>query len=211
MRNHKPTKLTATMNSRRELLRQMAAVALGLPLSTTTTLAVFGETAAQQQNDRQHTRAASAPIPTVLSPEDDQFLNDVEQRAFLFFWEQTNPRTGLTKDRCNVRKQDNSYVASIASTGFGLTALCIGQMRQFVSHSDARQRVVAALSFLRDKLPNASRLLLSLRQYRNRREDMGFGSLIRRYCDALVRHPHLPPTFSRSLHYGIGKLHFQSC
>ena len=120
MLNHKPAKLAATMDSRRELLRQMAAIALGLPLSTAKALPIFGETAAQQQNAGQHTRAASAPIPTVLSTEDDRFLNEVEQRAFLFFWEQANQQTGLTKDRCNVRSQETSYVSSIASTGFGL-------------------------------------------------------------------------------------------
>jgi hypothetical protein len=153
MRIHKSTRLAATINSRRELLRRMASVALGLPLSAAKTIPIFGQTATQQQNAGQNTQAPSLPTPTGLSPEDDQFLNVVEQGAFLFFWEQTNPQTGLTKDRCNVRSQDKSTVASIASTGFGLTALCIGEMRKFVGRSEARQRVITTLSFLRDKLP----------------------------------------------------------
>ena len=153
MRIHRPTRFVATFNSRRELLRRMVSVGLGLPFSAAKALPVFGDSAIQQQNVVQHTSAASAPNPNALSPEDDQFLNDVEQRAFLFFWEQTNEYTGLTRDRCNIRRQENSTVASIASTGFGLTALCIGEMRRFVGRSEARQRVIAALSFLRDKLP----------------------------------------------------------
>lgn len=152
VRIHKSTRLAAAINSRRELLRQMASVALGIPLVGAKALPIFDETADQKPNADQHTSAAAAPMPTGLSPEDDAFLNDLEYRDFLFFWEQTNQSTGLTKDRCNVRKQDNSTVASIASTGFGLTALCIGEMRKFVSRSEARQRAIATLSFLH-KLP----------------------------------------------------------
>src|SRR5208282_3963125 len=90
---------------------------------------------------------------TALSPQDDQFLNDLEHANFLFFWEQANPKTGLTKDRSNVRTNDTTVAASIASTGFGLTAICIGEQRGFVSRADARVRVLDALSFIWHKLP----------------------------------------------------------
>ena len=72
---------------------------------------------------------------------------------FLFFWEQANPQTGLIKDRCNVHINDTGVVASIASTGFGLTAICIGEKRGYISHQDARLRVIATLVFLWRKLP----------------------------------------------------------
>ena len=99
--------------------------------------------------------AAPKP-PQPFSPEDDQLLDDIERAACCYFWEQANPQTGLIKDRCNARKAatDNSTVASIASTGFGLTAICIGERRGFLSQSDARQRVIATLEFLSHKLPN---------------------------------------------------------
>lgn len=96
---------------------------------------------------------APPPQPGSLTPQDENFLNQLEQASFLFFWEQGNPLTGLIKDRCNVRAKDTSIVASIASTGFGLTAICIAQMRGFVSYADARLRVVRSLSFLWHKLP----------------------------------------------------------
>ncbi len=76
-----------------------------------------------------------------LSPEDGQFLEELEKASFLFFWEQTNPETGLVRDRCNLRTPDHGVVASIAATGFGLTALCIGQQNGWVSVRDARARV----------------------------------------------------------------------
>jgi hypothetical protein len=112
-----------------------------------------GQQEPEQQPPEQHTSPAPSPSPTALSPQDDQFLNDLEHANFLFFWEQANPKTGLTKDRCNVRTNDTTVAASIASTGFGLTAICIGEQRGFVSRADARVRVLDALSFIWHKLP----------------------------------------------------------
>lgn len=89
-----------------------------------------------------------------ISPEDDQFLNDLEKANFQFFWEQANPKTGLVRDRCNVRANDGGTVGSIAATGFGLTALCIGEKRGFVLRSPAQERVGATLECLWAKLPN---------------------------------------------------------
>ena len=100
------------------------------------------------------TYASGAPFAQPsISAADDQFLNQLEQANFLFFWEQANPQTGLIKDRCSVRTNDTSLSASIASTGFGLTAICIGEKRGFISYPMARQRVIQTLSFLWHKLP----------------------------------------------------------
>jgi hypothetical protein len=101
----------------------------------------------------QHPGPALPPGRTALSPDDDQLLREIEKADFLYFWEQANPQTGLVKDRCNTRGPDHGIVASIAATGFGLTALCIGQQRGFVSRPEARGRVLAALRFLWKKLP----------------------------------------------------------
>ncbi len=91
---------------------------------------------------------------TVLSPDEDALLQEMEKAAFQFFWEQAGPKTGLVKDRCNVRANDNSIVASIAATGFGLTAICIGQERGFVSFGDAKERVLNTLRFLGTQMTN---------------------------------------------------------
>lgn len=80
-------------------------------------------------------------------------LDRIEQANFRFFWEQGHPQTGLIKDRCNTRSNDTSVVASIASTGFGLTAICIAEKRGYVSHADARLRVIQTLSSLWHRLP----------------------------------------------------------
>src|ERR1700746_2807429 len=133
--------------SRRRVLRQMAGVSLGLPFVQGKGFSVWAQ-AAGQKADRRRKEAARQSAPVALSPEDDQFLDDLERASFLFFWEQANPETGLIKDRCNVRTTDTSVAASIASTGFGLTAICIAEKRGFISRQDARLRVIATLAFL---------------------------------------------------------------
>jgi hypothetical protein len=136
--------------SRRRLLRQMAGASLVLPFAPWKTLPVWAQTPTKR-TDQRHKELSSRP--TALSPEDDKFLDDLERSSFLFFWEQTNPQTGLIKDRCNVRIKDTGIVASIASTGFGLTAICIAEKRGFISYQEARLRVIATLVFLWRKLP----------------------------------------------------------
>jgi hypothetical protein len=60
----------------------------------------------------------------------------------------------MVKDRCNVQNNIQGGAASIAATGFGLTALCIGEQRGFISRAAALERVFATLRFLWKKLPN---------------------------------------------------------
>lgn len=139
--------------SRRTLLRQLAGMGLGLPLIEASGLPLISQSPVRHPATEQHSNPAPPPAPTTLSAADDQFLEAVEHANFLFFWEQANPLTGLIKDRCNVRVKDTGIAASIASTGFGLTALCIGEKRGYVSHTEARLRVIQALSFLWHKLP----------------------------------------------------------
>jgi len=98
-------------------------------------------------------KPATAGVPATLSPEDDAFLDELEKANSLFFWEQAHPDTGLVKDRCNTRATDTGIVASIAGTGFGLTALCIAQQRGWISLSDARARALTTLRFLWEKMP----------------------------------------------------------
>jgi hypothetical protein len=130
----------------------MLGTAVSLPLA-----GALSRTGLQGQNPASTKAPAAAPqaspVPT-LSPEDDQFLNDVESASFQFFWEQGSPNTGMVKDRCNVQNPNQAGAASIAATGFGLTALCIGDQRKFIPTSAALERVFATLRFLWRKLPN---------------------------------------------------------
>ncbi|MGH9929531.1 MAG: glucoamylase family protein [Pyrinomonadaceae bacterium] len=90
-----------------------------------------------------------------LSRADQQFLEDLESRSFQYFWEQADPHTGLVPDRARMdgsRLDDNHQnVASIAATGFGLTALCIAADRNWISHRQARERTRNTLLFFANK------------------------------------------------------------
>jgi len=132
--------------SRRQLFQRAAGLGASLPFLRWSLLA-------SATPESTLTFPASPPPRTSLSEDDNQFLEDVEKANFLYFWEQANSQTGMVKDRCNTRINDNGIVASIAATGFGLTALCIGEKRGYVSRADARARAVTTLRFLWKKLP----------------------------------------------------------
>ena len=105
--------------------------------------------------DEQHQQPTPAPTSTTLSQPDHDFLYELECLTFRYFWEQASPATGLVKDRCNLRvTSDNGVVASIAATGFGLTALCVADQEGFVLRDQAVERVTTTLRSLWKKLPN---------------------------------------------------------
>jgi hypothetical protein len=132
--------------SRRYFLRLIAGASAALPVGGDLAARAFA--AVQEPSAKPSTGNAST-----LAAEDDQLLQEVEKAHLLFFMEQANPQTGLVKDRANVRSGDNGIVASIAATGFGLTALCIGEKNGYISSADARNRALAAMRFLGKKLP----------------------------------------------------------
>ncbi|MDQ2975705.1 MAG: hypothetical protein M3R69_09885 [Acidobacteriota bacterium] len=83
--------------------------------------------------------------------QDELFLEDLERRLFNYFWEQADPQTGLVPDRARMDGSplDDSHrdVASIAATGFGLTAVCIGAERGWITSAQARERTRNTLRF----------------------------------------------------------------
>jgi hypothetical protein len=94
---------------------------------------------------------ASVPGKSVLSPEDEKFLDDLQRRGIQFFIDSTDPETGLMSDRAKADGSKPGDVASIASVGFGLTALCIGVERGWMARQEAYERSLRVLKFLRDR------------------------------------------------------------
>jgi hypothetical protein len=135
--------------SRRELLVLAARLGLTCPL-------VF----LAEQGARAGLAVASAPRPLAIpaasafSSADEAFLEEVEKAGFLFFWEQASPYTGLIKDRSQADGPDQRDVASIASTGFGLTTLCVADRRGWMRTEKLKERVRAALRFLAKRMPH---------------------------------------------------------
>ncbi len=90
-----------------------------------------------------------------VSPIDRAYVEDLEHRSFAYFWEQADHGTGLVLDRARVdggrAKGPSHDIASTAATGFGLTAICIGAERGWITKKEAADRVRATLEFFANK------------------------------------------------------------
>ncbi|MFQ3610037.1 MAG: glucoamylase family protein [Fimbriimonadales bacterium] len=67
-------------------------------------------------------------------------LEQLAKRAFDFFWNETHPDSGLTKDRANNYERDSFHVSSIAASGFALASLPTAVERRWVSKANALKR-----------------------------------------------------------------------
>lgn len=83
-------------------------------------------------------------------------LEMVQHRAFDFFWNESDPKTGLTKDRAkNLPGLKDTYtVASTAATGYALAALPVGVSHGWVSRKAAYGRALTTLRFVYDRMEN---------------------------------------------------------
>ncbi|PZE22858.1 hypothetical protein CBW46_000565 [Paenibacillus xerothermodurans] len=80
---------------------------------------------------------------------DEELLEYESRHSFLFFWNEANtdpqsPAYGLIRDRA----PGDPQMSSVASVGFGLTALVIGAERGWVDKTQAEQRVLGTLNTL---------------------------------------------------------------
>ena len=89
----------------------------------------------------------------VLSPEDDALLDELQRSAFRFFVEQAEPRTGLVRDRARADGSESQGKASIAASGFALSAWAVATERGWTSRAAAVDHVRLALHFLAEKAP----------------------------------------------------------
>ncbi|HEX8558480.1 MAG TPA: glucoamylase family protein [Pyrinomonadaceae bacterium] len=104
-------------------------------------------------------RPAEARGGHALTPADAAFLEDLSRRAFRYFVEHADEKTGLVLDRARTDGSahppghPSHNIASSAATGFGLTALCVGAERGWVTRAEARGRALTALRFLAGRAP----------------------------------------------------------
>lgn len=93
---------------------------------------------------------SAAPGDPSLTAQDTALLDDIQRRAVRFFIEQSDPVSGLTRDRAPKDGTSGSAPASIAATGFALTAWCIADARGWIPPGEALARVRATLRFAAD-------------------------------------------------------------
>ena len=104
---------------------------------------LYGKSSAPVRGELAKDRAQIAQqFGELLQLDDDALLNDIQQRTFAFLLDITDRTTGLSQDR-----QSNPQLASIASSGFVLSALPIGVERGWMGKAaalDLALRIVRA-------------------------------------------------------------------
>lgn len=103
---------------------------------------VPGQKVASQKGPEQNFLEEIRKDPS-LKKNDDVFLNDIEHAHFNYFVDQSDPDTGLTKDRST----DDS-AASIAAVGFSLSSYPIGVERGWISRDQAADYTLKVLKTL---------------------------------------------------------------
>ena len=103
------------------------------------TLAVVAASASCQAASQ---AGRARPAPAARAAREAAFLDTLELRTFRWFWDLSDPRTGLTPDRA-----PTPSFASVAAVGFALTAYPIGAERGWVTRAQARERTLATLRF----------------------------------------------------------------
>lgn len=124
------------MLDRRHLLLAGAGGAAGLLAGCTPTGRLL--TASDASADTSGQAAPVAVEGRALPP----LIADIQQRTFRYFWDTTDPRTGLAPDRW-----PTPSFSSIAAVGFALTAYPIGEVHGWVTRAAARMRTLATLEF----------------------------------------------------------------
>jgi hypothetical protein len=81
---------------------------------------------------------------------DTAFMEDIQQRAVLYFLEQTDLESGLTRDRAPADGGESTFPASIAASGFALTSWCVADARGWMPAGEALKRTLTTLRFAFD-------------------------------------------------------------
>jgi len=102
-------------------------------------------------------RKVTASQDSSLNPQDDAFLDDLERRGCLYFVEQAGAKSGQVLDRAASNnadgKRDPRLMASIAATGFGLSALCIAEHRGYQPRAQVIAQVRRTLHYHLEQMP----------------------------------------------------------
>ena len=121
--------------TRREMLSLLAKGALTYPLSASALRALA--------------LRPSQAVPPDWRLTSEELLEEIVSRGFLFFWNEASKHTGLVRDRALADGgPDKRRIASIAATGFGLSALVHRPQATYLPSHQIGTRVVATLSFL---------------------------------------------------------------
>jgi hypothetical protein len=106
--------------------------------------------------------SASSAVAARVSATEVAFLEDLQRRGCLYFSEQVGASSGQVLDRAAAVptplsqsvSRDPRSLASIAATGFGLTALCIAEFRGYQPRTAVIEQLRRTLRFHLAQLPH---------------------------------------------------------
>jgi len=82
---------------------------------------------------------------------DDQLLDSVQYRTFLYFWDGAEPNSGLARERFhvdNVYPHNDKHIVTTGGGGFGLMAILVGIERGFITREQGFERFQKIINFL---------------------------------------------------------------
>ncbi|NNE08870.1 MAG: Tat pathway signal protein, partial [Gemmatimonadetes bacterium] len=79
-------------------------------------------------------------VPHASAISEEALLDSIQRTSFAYFWNEANPSNGLVKDR-----DTGGSPASIASVGFGLSAICVAIDHGWITRSQGVDRVLTTL------------------------------------------------------------------
>ena len=150
-----PVPFRAAAACGRRIAAQSAPASCGRRLCFITTLLFAGFAPCRGSN------ALATPVNVRVAPgnitlraADAALLDELEARAVMYFVDQSDPRTGLTRDRASNREARSGGPASIAATGFALAAWCIADSRGWLPPGEAARHGEPTLQFAAHSLPH---------------------------------------------------------
>lgn len=112
-------------------------------LLSTLAVVVFGGCGSSAESPSDGSMVNAGQPRFSLSYDETAFIDTLQSRTFRFFWDRCDPVTGLAPDRWPTES-----FASVAATGFALTAYPIGVERGEVTREAAARRTLKTLRFL---------------------------------------------------------------
>ena len=127
------------------------------------------QTAIPQQPQQSATsRQAKPPTPVADQPvqygaDEVALMDEIESRGAHYFYEQADPSTGLIFDRCASSGVGPAHIgigmeyptaASIAASGFGLSALIVAIERGYLPRAECERRIYSILDYFTNRADN---------------------------------------------------------
>lgn len=75
---------------------------------------------------------------------DDELLTMVEEASFRYYWEASEPHSGMTRENT----PGNDDIIALGASGFGIMATIVGTERGFITHQQAVDRLRQVTGFL---------------------------------------------------------------